>query len=147
MPGRIRKAKGRVSPAPGELMRSADSRLSGYRPAARRLDVVTDVDPPRLLHRRAGHGYTDRPALALRDEPEAVSEREQERITLGARRAETQRRHAAVNEATAAIGAALDGLLATVGHDRQIAGRARLVRRSVEALGRAVASPANPPGY
>ena len=33
---------------------------------------VGEGDPTRLLHVHSGHGYTDRPAQAMRGEPEAV---------------------------------------------------------------------------
>lgn len=36
-------------------------------------------DPPRLLHRRSEVGYTEQPALALQNEPEAVPAHIQER--------------------------------------------------------------------
>jgi hypothetical protein len=50
------------------------------------------TDPPRLLHRRSELGYTDRPAVALPNEPEAVSPEVQRGLTaqaaLRARRAD-----------------------------------------------------------
>ncbi len=46
---------------------------------------------PRLLHVRSEHGYTDRPDRALRDEPEAVSEREQRLLTDRARLVDAER--------------------------------------------------------
>lgn len=42
-------------------------------------------DPPRLLHRRSEHGYTAEPALALAQEPEAVSRATQGRLSEEAR--------------------------------------------------------------
>jgi hypothetical protein len=43
-----------------------------------------DRDTPRLLHRDSSHGYTNNPAQALDDEPEAVDPRTQERFTKDA---------------------------------------------------------------
>lgn len=51
---------------------------------------MPEPDPPRLLHRRSHHGYTDRLDLALTGEPEAVPRREQERITAVVRRSERE---------------------------------------------------------
>jgi hypothetical protein len=49
----------------------------------------------RLLHRRSELGYTDRPDLALYQEPEAVSADEQRRLTAEARlRADEREREA-----------------------------------------------------
>jgi hypothetical protein len=47
---------------------------------------VGDDDRPRLLHRRAELAYTDKSALALPHEPEAISEDEQRRQSDDARR-------------------------------------------------------------
>ena len=41
-------------------------------------------DAPRLLHRDSAHGYTSNPSHALRGEPEAVPEGDQDRLTLAA---------------------------------------------------------------
>jgi hypothetical protein len=43
------------------------------------------LDQPRYLDRRAGRNYTSNPALAMRGEPEAVSEDVQQQISAAAR--------------------------------------------------------------
>jgi hypothetical protein len=43
-------------------------------------------DRPRLLHRRSEHGYTDRAAEAMSDEPEAVDQATQRLLTAQAGR-------------------------------------------------------------
>lgn len=53
-----------------------------------------DVEPARLLHSRSELGYTATLALAMHDEPEAVSEQQQIALSREARqRAELRRRH------------------------------------------------------
>lgn len=51
-------------------------------------------DPVRLLHRRSEVGYTDVPALALPNEPEAISRADQRRVTEDAQLAARARARA-----------------------------------------------------
>ncbi len=44
-----------------------------------------DQDKPRFLHRSSEHGYTDQPALALRNEPEALSRQAQSELAEATR--------------------------------------------------------------
>jgi hypothetical protein len=64
-------------------------------------------DEPRLLHARSELGYTHVPALALRDEPEAVDEATQQAFTFAARRAREQRTREAWSQTHATISNAL----------------------------------------
>jgi hypothetical protein len=95
-------------------------------------------DAPRLLAAQSQHGYTDRIDRALREEPEAVSLPYQRRLSELAHRRDQQRRIVASTAASDAIDVALDGLLRAVGGDHRVSSRARLVRRSVAALGHEV---------
>jgi hypothetical protein len=96
----------------------------------------TSGDRPRLLARRSEHGYTDRPALALPLEPEAIDEETQRRQTLSARRREQARLRAAFDETSAKINGSLDELSSRVALPPGARSGVRAVRRSTAALGR-----------
>jgi hypothetical protein len=98
------------------------------------------LDEPRLLHARSELGYTSDLHHALPDEPEAVSLSEQAKQSLASRRTWARRRQDAFRECDQAVGGALDALLVAVGPDRQVASGARAVRRTMQALGRRIAS-------
>jgi hypothetical protein len=63
--------------------------------------ALVDEDRPRLLARRSEFAYTDVPALSLPGEPEAISESEQRRQTLAARRKRDQQQRQTWLEARA----------------------------------------------
>jgi hypothetical protein len=65
--------------------------------------ALVDEDRPRLLARRSEFAYTDVPALSLPGEPEAISESEQRRQTLAARRKRDQQQRQTWLEARARI--------------------------------------------
>jgi hypothetical protein len=98
--------------------------------------VATEGDSPRLLARRSELGYVDRTAKALPDEPEAVPASYQRHLADLAHRRDRERRLAAYTITSNAIGRALDDLLSTLGGDPRIASRIRVVRRSVQEVGR-----------
>ncbi len=64
-------------------------------------------DPIRLLHFHSEHGYTDRPAQAMRGEPEAVPASYQRRLSEQAHRREQERLQSAWVETAHVIDVAL----------------------------------------
>ena len=60
------------------LVGSTDGPDEPQKPAAR--------DQPRFLHRHSAHSYTHNPAMAMWNEPEALSKQDQEEITARAHR-------------------------------------------------------------
>jgi hypothetical protein len=74
----------------------------------------------------------------MADEPEAVSEHEQEQQTRIAHRRDRERRVAAFVEARAMIDAALDAFTASLGGSpaRELVAGVQTVRRSADRLGR-----------
>jgi hypothetical protein len=99
-------------------------------------DVSANGDRARLLHVRSEHAYTDNPARALRDEPEAVSADYQARLTRAAYLAREQRKREAWRATNSTITEALDDLVAVVGRDPAVDDAVRSVRRTMAALGR-----------
>jgi hypothetical protein len=96
-------------------------------------------DSPRLLHRRAEYGYTERPSLALTGEPEAVSAREQAAISQRSRREWQEARRRRWDEARRTIDGALDDFASTVSGDAPLGNALRAVHRSAEAVSRRLA--------
>lgn len=97
-------------------------------------------DAPRLLHRHSEVGYTDRPALALPGEPEAVSASYQRRLCEQARRRDRERLQNAWVETAEVIDVALTAFAAVAADDRHVQRGVHALRRSAQALGRRVAS-------
>jgi hypothetical protein len=94
------------------------------------------TDRPRLLANRSEVGYTASLGEALRREPEAVSEEEQQRQTRAVQRGEQERLRREWRQTSATINAALDRLASSVRLDPGAWSSVRAVRRSTDALGR-----------
>jgi hypothetical protein len=101
--------------------------------------VTPGSDAPRLLARDSTRGYTDRPYQALPDEPEAISESEQQLLTERSRREWQAARRERWAEARREIDSALDGFAATVNGDAPLHHALRAVRRSAESVSRRLA--------
>ena len=90
------------------------------------------MDEPRLLARRSELGYTDAPTRALPGEPEAISEEEQARQTLAARRAQERQQREAWQQARARI---VDGVsivrTTKPAMPRQVVSTVRVIERAV----------------
>lgn len=134
MPPRCADADGRVA-------------LSAYCVAALACEPVSagdgeqrgDGDAARLLAQRSEHAYTADPYHALRDEPEAVSQAEQQRLSELAHRRDRERRRRDWDEARTKIDHALDEFAATVNGDPPLHHALRAIRRSVEQVSRRLA--------
>jgi hypothetical protein len=112
----------------------------------RRVRIVSAGDgqriasnPPRLLHRRAEFGYTDKPSLAMTGEPEAVSEYEQHVISQRSQRAWLAARRERWDEARSVIESALDGFASTVNGDPPLHNALRAISRAAEQVSRRLA--------
>lgn len=100
------------------------------------LNQADDSDPPRLLALRSELGYVDRLALAMLDEPEAVSEPAQIEITRRSQREWKEARRRRWDEARKSIDGALDSFAATINGDPPLCNALKAVRRSTEAVTR-----------
>jgi hypothetical protein len=92
----------------------------------------------RLLARHSQYGYTDRIDRAMREEPEAVSADEQQRLTLEAQRRDRTQRVVAWKAAHLTINAALRDFRASCRVDKRVAGTLRFVERQLTQLDRDV---------
>jgi hypothetical protein len=52
------------------------------------------IDSPRFLHTRSEHGYTEDPSRAMRNEPEAISERAAHDLAMKAAAQDAERQRA-----------------------------------------------------
>lgn len=95
--------------------------------------------PARLLAIRSEVGYTHVPALALRDEPEAVDEQTQIELTRQARRRAAHRLRDDWVRTRLVIASALAEFKTGASFDRQVADDVRAVERAVERTDRHVA--------
>jgi hypothetical protein len=95
------------------------------------------VEPARLLAVRSELGYTDVPALAMRDEPEAVSAEAQHELTEQAHRRADARRRREWERLGPRLWSVLLDLEAALGRD--YAGELRALARDAERLDRRVA--------
>jgi hypothetical protein len=100
------------------------------------LVVARNGDDARFMHRHSEHGYTSSLHEAMRDEPEAVSESEQRRLTRQAERRADDRKLAAWREARTSIMGALDTFTeqASVSRDHALVGVVRGIRHRVHAI-------------
>lgn len=101
------------------------------------MEPAARIEPARLLHARSEHGYTHEPALALRDEPEAVPEETQRELTAEAhRRAELRRRRDWER-----LGPRLWAIVVELEHalGREFGGEVRALARGAERLDRRIA--------
>jgi hypothetical protein len=96
------------------------------------------ADPPRLLHRRSHHGYTSDPATAMFDEPEAVSEEDQEWITSRVRRVARETQLARWRTAREQIDESI-AMLYAQRLERPVEREVRSLRRQLERLDRLLA--------
>ena len=96
-----------------------------------------DGDEPRLLAARSEHGYTHVAALALTDEPEAVSEAEQVELTRQAR-LHAERQLVELWKRVHPLLAALVGELQVGDFGRAYTGELRSLGREVARLDRRV---------
>jgi hypothetical protein len=100
--------------------------------------VSNDGEPIRLLAVRSEHAYTDVPALAMRDEPEAVSEANQRELTRDARARWRVQQAQVWKQARALIVEALDVMTAASGADLALTSGARVIAREVSRVDRRI---------
>jgi hypothetical protein len=95
-------------------------------------------DRPRLLAARSELGYTDRIDRALHEEPEAVSSRDQQRITLDAQRRDRADRVVAWKAAHVTITTAIATFSSSCRIDKRLSSTLRLIERQCAQLDRDV---------
>jgi hypothetical protein len=91
---------------------------------------MTD-ERPRLLHQRSQYGYTDRHAEAMRDEPEALSAREQAEQTAEAHRRWHEQQRRAWGKARDQIIGATQEFSASAAVDPRTRSDLRAIQRTV----------------
>jgi hypothetical protein len=95
-------------------------------------------EPPRFLHKRSHHGYTDRLDLAMHQEPEAVPRDDQVLITARVHRTERQVQIAEWEERRVRVLREIDWLYSQR-FQQDVSKPLRVLRRQLDRIDRAIA--------